>query len=88
MPTISVFFGMVIQMYWRDHPPPHVHAFYQGHEVLITIEDGVVLAGSMPPTALRLLRGWIARRRSELLANWERGKLHQPFELVPGADVE
>ncbi|HKN31591.1 MAG TPA: DUF4160 domain-containing protein [Roseiarcus sp.] len=30
MPTISVFFGIVVQMYWRDHPPAHVHAYYQG----------------------------------------------------------
>jgi hypothetical protein len=73
---------------WRDHPPPHIHAFYQGHEVLIAIETGEVLAGAMPPAALRLLRGWIQRRRGELLSNWERGKLRQPFEAVPGADVE
>jgi hypothetical protein len=32
MPTISVFFGITIQMYWRDHAPPHLHAFYQEHE--------------------------------------------------------
>jgi hypothetical protein len=26
MPTISVFYGIVIQMFWRDHAPPHFHA--------------------------------------------------------------
>lgn len=88
MPTISVFFGFVIQMYWRDHPPPHIHAFYQGQEVLIAIETGEVLAGAMQPGALRLLRTWVDRRRAELLANWDRGRLHQPFEAVPGADAE
>jgi hypothetical protein len=88
MPTISIFFGFVVQMYWRDHPPPHIHAFYQGHEVLIVIETGDVLAGAMPPAALRLLRTWVQRRRNELLSNWERGRLRQPFETVPGADAE
>lgn len=88
MPTISIFFGFVVQMYWRDHPPPHIHAFYQGHEVLIAIETGDVLAGAMPPAALRLLRGWVRLRQGELLANWEHGRLRQPFEAVPGADVE
>ena len=83
MPTISIFFGFVVQMYWRDHPPPHIHAFYQGHEILIAIETGAV-----PPGALRLLRAWVERRRAELLSNWERGRLHEPFETVPGADVE
>lgn len=22
MPTIAIFFGVIVQMYWRDHPPP------------------------------------------------------------------
>lgn len=57
MPTISVFFGFVVQMYWWDHPPPNIHAFYQGHEALIAIENGDLIAGAMPPAALRLLRG-------------------------------
>lgn len=30
MPTISIFFGFVVQMYWDDHAPPHFHVFYQG----------------------------------------------------------
>jgi hypothetical protein len=32
MPIISSFFGIYIRMYHNDHPPPHVHAEYQGHE--------------------------------------------------------
>jgi hypothetical protein len=32
MPTISEFFGIVIRMYWDDHPPPHFHALYGEHE--------------------------------------------------------
>jgi hypothetical protein len=75
-------------MYWRDHPPPHVHVLYQGFEALIAIENGDVIAGSLPPGALRIVRPWIERRRPELLANWERGKLREPFERVPGADIE
>jgi hypothetical protein len=32
MPTISQFFGIVIQMFWREHhSPPHVHALYMGN---------------------------------------------------------
>lgn len=88
MPTISIFFGFVVQMYWRDHPPPHIHVFYQGYEALIVIDDGALLAGSLPPAALRLIREWVARQRPALLENWERGTLHQPFERIPGADVE
>ncbi|MDP4028888.1 MAG: hypothetical protein Q8P42_07985 [Gallionella sp.] len=28
MPTISAFFVIVIQMFWREHAPPHFHAIY------------------------------------------------------------
>jgi hypothetical protein len=35
MPTISIFYGIVIQMFWGDHAPPHFHALYAEYEVLI-----------------------------------------------------
>ena len=28
MPEISRFFGIIIKMYFDEHPPPHVHAEY------------------------------------------------------------
>ena len=28
MPEISRFYGIVIRMYYNDHPPPHFHAQY------------------------------------------------------------
>lgn len=88
MPTISIFFGIVVQMYWNDHNPPHFHAHYQGSRALIAIDSGEIIAGSMPAGARRILREWTARHRSELLANWERAKLQEPFEAIPGADQE
>ena len=39
MPTISLFYGIVIQMYWRDHGPPHFHALYGEHEALVDLRD-------------------------------------------------
>jgi hypothetical protein len=86
MPTISIFFGIVVQMYWRDHPPAHIHAYYQGFEALFAIEDGEIIGGRFPPTAVRLVRGWIEERRQELLENWARARLRLPLEAIPGAD--
>jgi hypothetical protein len=88
MPTISIFFGFVVQMYWRDHPPPHVHVFYQGFEALIAIETGQIIRGALPPAARRVAVEWVRHRESDLMVNWERGRLRQAFEAVPGADVE
>jgi hypothetical protein len=48
VPRISEFYGIVIEMYFVDHPPPHIHARYSGDEALIVVESGEVFAGSLP----------------------------------------
>ena len=88
MPTISIFFGIVVQMYWRDHPPPHFHAYYQGGEGLFSIESGELIAGQLPPAARRILKDWALSHRAELLTNWERCRNRMPVNAVPGADEE
>lgn len=86
MPTISIFFGIIVQMYWNDHNPPHLHAFYQGQEALFEISTGRRLGGKLPPKAERLVVEWIADRRDQLMRNWERGRMGKPFLQIPGAD--
>ncbi len=88
MPTISIFYGIVVQMYWRDHAPPHFHAYYQGFEGLFAIETGALIAGEMPPGPRRMLAEWTLAHRDELRANWEKGRRREPFNLVPGADAQ
>jgi len=56
MPTICYFFGILIQMYWRDHEPPHFHAVYAGNTAIIDIETLEVIRGYMPPRAMTLIR--------------------------------
>ncbi len=51
MPAISQFFGIVIQMFWREHAPPHFHAMYGEYEALIDIRTLEVVAGSLPRQA-------------------------------------
>ena len=88
MPIISLFFGIVIRMYHREHNPPHFHASYQGFEALIVIADGSVLAGSLPNKALRIVQDWAAVHRSELLENWQKGTDLLSMEMIPGADLD
>ncbi|MBL8415873.1 MAG: DUF4160 domain-containing protein [Propionivibrio sp.] len=66
MPTISEFFGIVIQMFWREHAPPHFHALYGEHEALIDIRTLEVMAGKLPRRALALTIEWAAEHRSQL----------------------
>lgn len=70
MPTICAFYGIVIQMYWADHGPPHFHALYAEHEALIAIETLEVIAGKLPRRALALVLEWATEHRTELTEDW------------------
>lgn len=70
MPTISTFYGIVIQMYWDDHLPPHFHALYAEHEVLLEIDSLRAYRGSLPKRAMRLVIEWAKEHRTELMENW------------------
>lgn len=37
MPELSRFYGIVIQMYYGDHLPPHFHARYAGQSIKVDI---------------------------------------------------
>lgn len=82
MPRISEFYGIVITMYWRDDPPPHLHAAYSGDVAEIEIESGRVIDGSLPPRALCLVQEWLALHAEELQGNWERARAHEPLVAI------
>ncbi|UWZ85344.1 DUF4160 domain-containing protein [Occallatibacter riparius] len=84
MPTISVFFGIFIRMYFNDHAPPHFHAIYGDNEAVIVIEDLAVREGSLPRRALSLVREWAELHRGELQADWELCRARQtPLQIAP-----
>lgn len=72
MPRISAFFGIVIEMYFKDHPPPHFHAIHGDEKGKVEIATGEVLRGSLSPRTLRLVREWLDLHRAELELNFER----------------
>jgi hypothetical protein len=57
MPVISRFYGIVIRMYFiqSEHNPPHIHAIYGDNVAALTIQDGSVLEGDLPPKALAMV---------------------------------
>jgi len=71
MPTISSFYGILIQMFWHDHAPPHFHALYAEHEALVEIRTLEVLEGELPRRALALVLEWAQGHRTDLLEDWE-----------------
>ena len=69
MPTISQFFGIIIQMFYDDHNPPHFHVRYAEHQAEIVISTGKIKAGKLPKTAYRLVDEWRLLHVNELLKN-------------------
>jgi hypothetical protein len=86
MPTISWFLGIAIQMYYEDHPPPHIHVKYNEYQARFAIETGELISGSLPARARRLVQEWIGLRRAELTANWRRMEAGEQMERIEGLE--
>ena len=84
MPTISMFYGIIIRMYNNgEHNPPHFHAQYQG-KVAVFDMDGNLMEGEMPLKQCKLISAWAEIHKDELLANWELAMNEEPlFKIDP-----
>ena len=87
MPVISMFYGIIVSMYFLDdrhHHLPHLHAKYQDQEAVVAIMDGQFLEGNLPPGKAKLLSAWVEIHRDELLADWDLAVSGQhPFKIDP-----
>jgi Domain of unknown function (DUF4160) len=87
MPTISMFYGILVMMFFRDnnrHHLPHIHVRYQGSEAAISLEDGSILEGSLPPKQLKMVQVWIDIHKEDLLLDWELAvNGDAPFRISP-----
>jgi Domain of unknown function (DUF4160) len=72
MPTISLFYGIKVTMYFDEHPPPYFHAYFGDFGAKVDIKTGRVVVGSLPKTATRLVKKWALEHHEELAANWAR----------------
>ena len=72
MPTISMFYGIKIMMFFDEHNPPHFHAVYDDFRASIRINDLAIMNGSLPPKALGLIVEWASLHKNELAENWNR----------------
>ena len=82
MPAISIFFGIVIRMFYKDHEPPHFHAEYQGQRGKFDLTGKMLVGGIQSKTALRLIRQWARQHEAEIRANWQRMKADKPLEAI------
>lgn len=74
MPVISMFYGIIISLYYFDnkqHKLPHIHAKYGEFESVFSIDTGDSIEGNLPSRKVKLVEAWIEIHREDLAANWE-----------------
>ena len=86
MPTISMFYGIIIRMYFApgEHDPPHFHVYYSEYKATVDIRTCDILVGNLPQKQIKLVLAWAELHQEELHANWKlvmNGE--QPFPIKP-----
>ncbi|MGD9731371.1 MAG: DUF4160 domain-containing protein [Desulfamplus sp.] len=73
MPTISMFYGIIIRMYFSpdEHNPPHFHAYYNEYKASFSIDSIEIIEGELPRKQKRLVQAWAELHIDELKANWQ-----------------
>jgi hypothetical protein len=70
MPYVSLFFGIIIRMFYNDHNPPHFHAEYQGIVAQFDFDGNLIKGDLRSKTARKLIKEWAQMRKDELEENW------------------
>ena len=84
MPEISRFFGIVVDMFYSDHEPPHFHVRYGSQRARFAIDDLRMLDGDLGPRARVLVLEWAALHQAELGQEWELVQSRRPlFPIAP-----
>jgi hypothetical protein len=65
----SVFDGIKLMMFYRDHFPAHFHAEYGGEEAEISVDPIMILEGSLSRPIRAKVFEWAAIHQAELRAN-------------------
>ena len=86
MPVISKFFGITIKIHWKDHTPPHFHAYYGKYKIIFNIKTGDKMEGKFPQTGERIVKKWARQYKKELLVSWEQAKKGQEPNKIPEAE--
>jgi hypothetical protein len=79
MPEIARFYGIIIKLFFGDHPPPHFHAVYGENNAIFNIETLEVIEGDLPPRARKLVVEWATLYKAELADIWK----SQEFKKLP-----
>jgi hypothetical protein len=79
MPEVTRFYGIVVKLFFGDHPPPHFHVVYGEYNALFNIETLEMIEGDLPNRASKMVEEWATRYQTELLEMWQT----QQFKKLP-----
>jgi Domain of unknown function (DUF4160) len=82
MPEISRFFGIIISMYYNDHPPPHFHVRYGQQKAIVSIQDLSILEGKLSSRVWNLVLDWASLHQAELMENWNFARQNIPLDGI------
>jgi hypothetical protein len=71
MPEVTRFYGIIIKIFFADHPPPHFHAIYGEYNALVSIETLEIIEGDLPNRAEKMVIEWATLYQKELLSMWD-----------------
>ena len=74
MPEIARFYGIVIKLFFGDHPPPHFHAVYGEYIALFDLKTLEMIEGDLPNRAKKLVIEWAIINKTELQKMWDSQK--------------
>ena len=84
MPVISLFYGIIVEIFYNEHIPPHFHARHGEDRAVIDIASGDVLEGELSRRDLRLVEAWLELNRESLMANWQLAREgREMFKIAP-----
>ena len=72
MPTIKIIDSIKIDVYSREHPPPHFHALFAEFEELIIIETLQTYIGHVPAPQRKKVIKWAKAQKELLKENFKR----------------
>jgi hypothetical protein len=69
---VERFRGLKIEIFPREHPPPHFHVSAADIDATFSLTDCELLQGHVPARELALIKWWYARSRPLLVNTWNR----------------
>ena len=84
MPTISMFYGIFIRLYFApgEHPPADFHAYYAEFKGTVNIHTCEIMNGNLPRKQVRLAQAWAELHQEELLLDWKRVMSGQELFMI------